>query len=119
MVGINEEDGTITNSYATGNVVNSSSAIYNVSTGGLIGSHLSGIINNSYASGNVVRGGIYVIELLGTVTNGTINGNQEMKSESEMKQQSTFYNWDFGSVWRISPEINNGFPSLRNVGAGI
>jgi len=39
--------------------------------------------------------------------------NSELKSESEMKQQSTYCDWDFNCVWKIDPNINNGFPYLR------
>lgn len=30
------------------------------------------------------------------------------------KTQSTFTDWDFSTVWAISPTINEGYPYLRN-----
>jgi len=39
--------------------------------------------------------------------------NSELKSEYEMKQQNTYIDWDFNCVWKIDPNINNGFPYLR------
>lgn len=35
-------------------------------------------------------------------------------STSLMKQQSSYLNWDFSSIWGISPRINNGYPYLLN-----
>lgn len=34
-------------------------------------------------------------------------------STSAMKQRDTYANWNFGSVWYIHPDINNGYPVLR------
>lgn len=36
-----------------------------------------------------------------------------LKTTSEMKQQSTFEDWDFDTVWGIDPNINDGYPYLR------
>jgi hypothetical protein len=38
---------------------------------------------------------------------------------AEMKQMATYtnYGWDFEEVWDINPEINDGFPFLRNMPA--
>ncbi|WP_156576981.1 prepilin-type N-terminal cleavage/methylation domain-containing protein [Bacillus luti] len=35
------------------------------------------------------------------------------KTESEMKLQSTYVNWDFTDTWVIDPNINDGFPYLK------
>ena len=39
------------------------------------------------------------------------------KSESKMKLKRTYTNngWDFDTVWDIDPDINDGFPYLRNL----
>jgi hypothetical protein len=33
----------------------------------------------------------------------------------EMKTQSTFQNWDFDNVWSIDPNVNDGYPHLRDI----
>lgn len=38
------------------------------------------------------------------------------KTTAEMKTQTTFTNWDFTNVWAIDPNVNDGYPFLRNVG---
>ena len=39
------------------------------------------------------------------------------KTTVEMKTKSTYTDvgWDFDTIWDIKPEINNGYPYLRNV----
>ena len=77
LVGYN--DGTISNSYATGSVNG------DYSIGGLVGFNFDGIISNSYATGSVV-GTDFVGGLIGsnygTITNsyatGSVNGNSEV-----------------------------------------
>ena len=69
LVGINDS-GTISNSYATGNVI-----VNTGSAGGLVGDINSGTISNSYATGNVIgnTGSVGVGGLVGTNRNGTIS----------------------------------------------
>jgi len=38
---------------------------------------------------------------------------REKVKTSEMKDQTTFAGWDFGSIWDIDPAKNNGYPFLR------
>ncbi len=33
---------------------------------------------------------------------------------AQMQQQSSYLNWDFSTIWGISPGINNGYPHLIN-----
>ncbi len=63
--------GTISNSYATGSV--SSTSGNNV--GGLVGQNLSGTISNSYATGNVSTSGGHVGGLVGYGVGGTISNS--------------------------------------------
>jgi hypothetical protein len=35
------------------------------------------------------------------------------KTTFEMKQQSTFEDWDFDTIWGIDPSINDGYPYLK------
>jgi len=34
------------------------------------------------------------------------------KTTAEMKQQATFTDWDFDTIWRINDSDNNGYPFL-------
>ncbi len=40
-------------------------------------------------------------------------GIAEPKTLAELKQRSTFVNWDFDTVWAIDPTLNDGYPYLR------
>jgi len=100
--------------------------------GGLIGV-LSGKLSNSYVANGRVHGG-------GSQSGGIAGKNNdysgtgvvensywnttcvscsfgfsmgEEKTSAELKQQNTFSGWDFGSIWDIDPNINDGFPFLR------
>ena len=43
----------------------------------------------------------------------TYSGNlPQVKTTSEMKQQSTYVSFDFDSIWAINPSINDGYPYL-------
>lgn len=42
------------------------------------------------------------------------DGRGTPKTTEEMKQQATFTDWDFSTVWAISPTINDGYPYLQN-----
>ena len=39
------------------------------------------------------------------------------KTSAQMKTQATFTNFDFASMWIIDPDINGGYPYLRNLAA--
>ncbi len=116
IVGFNM-NGIITNSYSTGSVNG------NFNVGGLVGNN-NGTITNSYSTGSVT-GPNYVGGLMGYDNNGTItnsfwnidiyttdNGFGTGKTTAEMKQQSTFTDWDFATIWAIDETgtINDGYP---------
>lgn len=42
-------------------------------------------------------------------------GSEYGKTTNQMKNISTYENWDFINIWEICDEINNGYPSLLNV----
>jgi hypothetical protein len=54
----------------------------------------------------------YIIE---NFFEGAICSNSALKTESELRQQSTFVNWDFNNIWVSAPNINNGFPHLLSL----
>ncbi len=132
LVGSNESEGsnTITNCYAMGNVNGST-------VGGLVGKNKGSTITNCYAIGSVSGSGTSVGGLVGSEAPSeghrvvynpkTINSyynrqtsgqsdivKGEPKSTAEMKQESTFEGWDFGNIWMINADKNNGYPYLQS-----
>jgi len=115
LVGFNM-NGTITNAYAK------ASATGNNEIGGLVG-HNNGTVSNSYSTGSVtgtndVGGLVGFNMMMGTITNSfwdktifeTDNGLGTGKTTAEMKQQSTFTDWDFDYIWAIDETTNDGYP---------
>ena len=106
--------------------------------GGLIGRALDANITEAYSSGAVSGGnptGSFIgfsegnLRLTRTYVDitasgqsqgiGRNDGNSESpigKNTSEMKQQHTFFGWDFVNVWGINPQQNDGYPILRGIG---
>ncbi|MCL2260456.1 MAG: hypothetical protein FWC15_03770 [Fibromonadales bacterium] len=125
---------TITNSYVTGNVFGKKFS------GGLVGSLLgtsgTAIITNCYAtgsvSGNNIVGGLvgenggkiqnsYVLSgaanmIVGNNEGGTISMTSGFRGDGQMKEKSTYKDWDFVEAWEINSNENNGFPYLYDVG---
>ena len=89
---------TITYCYSTGAVTAAASS---TNAGGLLGytSAANGIVTDSYWNTE-------------TSAQSTSAGG-EGKTTDYMKQQATFENWDFTTVWGINAGKNNGFPYLR------
>ena len=93
-----------------------------------------GYITNCYASGRITIPETYDKNyyryngLVGFMSNNSVvtnsyycNYNNSQYSGAgayipieDMKQQSTYVDWDFSTIWRISPSRNNGFPYLRD-----
>ncbi|MFO7992282.1 MAG: GLUG motif-containing protein [Thermoplasmata archaeon] len=85
LVGINGYDGTVNNSYATGDVNGT-----NGDVGGLVGTN-SGTVNNSYAGGNVSGGGT-IGGLVGR------NGYDSMVNNSYATGDVNGTSWDTGGL---------------------
>ena len=122
LVGSNE--GTIENSYASGEVrihpITGCGDVY----GGIVGYQDGGTISKSYA--------IVELDNCGT-TEGFTNTNTGIaasfwntdvyptsvsgtgQTSSQMKDQTTYLNagWNFSLVWKINPAENNGYPTLN------
>jgi len=121
----NAEIPTITNCYAIGNVTGKKNV------GGLVARN-DGSIMSCYAAGNVsgttsssIGGLVGTAEKHSKVTksyydrpiSGQVDINKgEPKSTVQMKQQTTFANWDFKKIWTINAEKNNGYPYLKSLG---
>jgi len=125
--------GLIGDSYEPNSYISNCYAIGSVSgknrVGGLIGGN-SCEVYNSYAVGLVAGTGTLVGGLIGCASLGTSvsnsfwdkeRSNQSSsagsaascgKTTAEMKNQSTYTDWDFNSVWSISDAANDGYPIL-------
>ncbi|MDD3594689.1 MAG: GLUG motif-containing protein, partial [Candidatus Gastranaerophilales bacterium] len=133
LVGRND-NGTITNSYATGSVdiANSYSGNTVLSVcswgGGLVGLNSDGTITNSYATAKVSRGdkchglgGLVGWNYGGTITNSywdkqtsgqaTSDGGKG-KNTADMKTPATFSGWDT-TIWSL---VQGQYPKLKGVG---
>ncbi len=111
--------GTLTDSYATGNVTGSGDRI-----GGLLGSSGSATVSNSYSVGGVSAEMDLFGGMIGTVSNSTITNSfwdiessgQETSAGGiglttfEMQNQSSYTEWDFDTIWEIAPE---SYPVLQ------
>jgi len=117
LVGQMGSGGTITNSYVAGNVIGADRV------GGLVGEVRSGgTITNSYVAGNVIgtspvgglvgSGSITIINSYYNSANVN-NGRGIPKTLVEMKQQSTYTNWNLAEIWAIRHDVNDGYPYLR------
>lgn len=95
--------------------------------GGLVG-YNPGTINRSYAV--MAMTGLSGQTLVNLIGPGSVNssfwnsdvsvatttsGGGTGKTTAEMKSQTTYSDWDFSSVWDISPSVNSGYPFLRPV----
>jgi len=134
LIGYNE-NGTINNCYALGNVTGLGN--YNYYTGGLIGQDKKGTVRNCYSTGKVIGvnnvGGFLGYEATSNsvftncfwdelTSNQSYSISGTKKSTAEMKTISTFTNasWDFvtetsngtNDYWTIVDTINNSYPCL-------
>ncbi|MBR6523126.1 MAG: hypothetical protein IKT39_00755 [Clostridia bacterium] len=124
--------GDINDSFATGTAdASSTTAMDTVYAGGLVALQ-GGLISNCYAVGeatvdvaatNAVSGGLVGYTVVAAVNSFYKNtgsyiqlaGCGTAKSESEMKQAASYTGWDFDNVWKISENINSGYPYLSDI----
>ncbi len=116
LVGWNQ--GPVTDSYASGDVKGSNFV------GGLAGGNEASI-TNCYSIG-AVTGNYDVGGLAGANVDSITNSywdtdtsgldssaGGESKATAEMKQQGTYVDWNFGTIWAINDSDNNGYPFLK------
>jgi hypothetical protein len=36
------------------------------------------------------------------------------RNKTQLRDQSNYTGWDFVNIWKIDPNVNNGYPYLRN-----
>jgi hypothetical protein len=108
LVGASEAGLKVVNCYARGKVTGTNSY-----TGGLVGYLYRGEVRNCYASGSVkLNEGA---GLIGTQSDGKIYNSYYLSSNTgnklgfgmtnaELKEQETYYCWDFGNIWTMGEE---------------
>jgi hypothetical protein len=132
---------TLSNSFFNGSIIaDYIESVYPLA-GGLVGFSNLSTISNSYSSGHQefigtngiagTMGGSTVVSSFWNVDKiGSTNTyyrvwqnendiqNSFYLTTSEMKCPSIFvkHGWDFEETWDINPDVNNGFPFLRNTG---
>ncbi len=115
---IDSGSGSVNQSYSTGSVTG------NQYVGGLVGMMDGGIVNQSYSTGHVegtqTTGGL-VGRNYGSVNQCYWNMNTSNQSSSaggtgltdlQMKQSSSYENWDFVGTWAIHRRLNDNYPFL-------
>jgi hypothetical protein len=118
LAGYNYHNSTIINSYASGSVSG------NNRLGGLVGVNKDSLVENSYAIGNVEgtdrAGGLVGLNENSVASNSyynketsgqtTSNGGTG-KTTAQMKQEDSYQNWNFDTIWQIDEGIT--YPTLR------
>ncbi|MDZ4184788.1 MAG: DUF1566 domain-containing protein [Desulfuromonadales bacterium] len=82
LIGRQTADSSVTNSYATGSVTGTTGDV-----GGLIGINYDGGVTSSYYDS--------------TTTSQSDTGKGEPRTSNQLRQQSTFTDWNFTEVWKI------------------
>lgn len=118
LVGSSDSGSTITDTFATGSVTGIDKV------GGLIGRQTAdSSVANSYATGRVTGttgdvGGLIGINYNGGVTSSYYDsttsvqsdtGKGEPRTTNQLRQQSTFTDWDFTDIWKISEGGNSPY----------
>ncbi|MBV1757024.1 MAG: S-layer homology domain-containing protein [Dethiosulfatibacter sp.] len=118
LVGYNTR-GTISNSYALGNIINAEYA------GGLVADDSGGVIKNSYSVGSISgtnTGGLIensnATNVSSSYYNSETSGQSDIdkgtpKTTDEMQDLNTYNGWNFVNIWTINNNFNNGYPTLR------
>lgn len=101
-------------------------SLYSGRSGGLIGESTSFLISKCYSScsidapSNVINYGRGLVGRYNGSSYSVDCYHQSMnddysilKTIAQLKQQETFIDWDFNTVWGINPGINDGYPYLR------
>jgi len=120
FVGYNS--GEISNCFANVYISGAKTGKYSNYFGGFSGGDYGSDFLNCYSK--AINSGIYASGFAtgGSATNsfwdserfGTTNSNAgTAKNTAEMQSQATYTGWDFTTVWSINPNINGGYPVLK------
>jgi len=105
LLGLAETGSNITHSYASGRISATGTGTRR-SVGGIVG-----IVVSSMHATSVYFNSAGATSAAGS---GTPTGIMSV-SLAALRQQGTFANWNFNTIWGISANVNNGFPYLREL----
>jgi hypothetical protein len=77
-------------------------------------SNVGGVIGGPEYSGPPATSAYWDTTISGVLTSA---GGTDVKGKTtnELKQQSTYINWDFTSIWNISADKNEGYPYIQEL----
>lgn len=128
----------ITDVFNTGNIKSQTTGAGKYAyAGGIVGYTKYSNLSYGYSTGTVQGTPQYTGKVVGNNEDGTFSrlyfigayedlgvGNEdngkdrvEFKTEAQMKQQATYVDFDFDTVWHISPDKNSGYPILQGLPA--
>ncbi|MCT4582209.1 MAG: T9SS type A sorting domain-containing protein [Flavobacteriales bacterium] len=110
FAGSNNFQGELVNCYATGYVSAPHTSFTDI--GGFVG-------DNNTSAPQSYRGVVTDCYWDNMTSGMSVSDGATGESTSNMKQQSTYTNWDFNSVWTINESFNNGYPYLNLYTVGI
>ena len=123
IVGYNAAGFTVENSHGAGTVAassrNTSGSRFSSYAGGICGYGEDGaVFRNTFwniDSNQTVNG----VPLTNDAKKGLAHGTGDVTelTDTQMRTQSSFTEFNFNSVWAVMPGVNNGFPGLRAFGA--
>ncbi len=80
----------------------------NGQAGGIIGYDEGGVTTSTYFLSSAAPNGIGYDAALA----GATDTNAEPQTAENLKDVNTYTGWDFDTVWKLDPPVNNGFPHL-------
>ena len=99
--------------------------------GGVVGNLYYGSVDQCYNTGEVIVNKRWDTYRVGGVVGRAFEGNVAdcyyldtsvedysygvRCTDAQMKEKETYQNWDFDSIWDISPDENNGYPTIRGL----
>ena len=103
LIGLAQSSSSVTNCYSSGVISIKIYGTISGSFGGIFGRWASGTNTSVYFNSEGAAN---------SAGTGSPTGITK-KTPTQLRDITTFVNWDFYEIWNIKSEINNGFPYLR------
>ena len=94
--------GTVENTLNLGTVTKTDNGY----SGGIIGYEGGGVVTANYYLDSMAANGIGYY----TGSSGATDTNAEPETTENLKDVNTYTGWDFATVWKIKPLVNDGYP---------
>ncbi len=114
LVGVNRAGGVIYDSYAAAAIRDADGEALHADVGGLVGTTRSGsTVERSFSDRDLEGPDVAIGDPRGgaTISNVEALSTGQAKSQTHLSSELQF---DFDAVWAIDPDINDGYPYLRN-----